>query len=92
MRSLVVLARPCVSRSLQKADTWPTIVSYGCTSEAIFTIVTPWKLRGCLTAKKEEEYVSFGGARYVESNAYTRYTLLNCIVAMCHYPQDFRIS
>ena len=39
VRSPVVLTRLCVSHSLQKADTRATIVSYGCTSEAIFTIV-----------------------------------------------------
>jgi hypothetical protein len=56
--SPVVLARlSYVSRSLQKADTRVTIVSYGCTSEAIFNIVRPWKLRlGSWLTAKEEEY------------------------------------
>jgi hypothetical protein len=79
VRSPVVLARLCVSRSLQKVDARVTIVSYGCTSEAIFIIVRPWKLRSCLTAKEQYtviQYVFSGWsfARYVESNAYTRCT------------------
>jgi hypothetical protein len=45
VRSSFVPARLYVSRSLQKADTRGTIVSHGCTSEAKFIIVRPWKLR-----------------------------------------------
>jgi hypothetical protein len=88
-----------VSRSLQKADTRVTIVSYGCTSEAIFNIARPRKLRlgRCLTAKEEEYVFSFSQCALVERGTsnplHTRVVpLLNRNVAMCHYPQDSRIS